>query len=231
MKQPLSMMLALFLLTAVSCRKKEEGVPKPEGGPSSVVTPVVPERPVSPLTPMESIKDLDAKVEGYKTGSKLTPEEIEHNRRLKEEIIRGTFDIAELCRLALAGHWEPLSQAERDSFVHLMTSLLERKAIFSKEQIKGEEKPYRIVYREEKFLDPEKKRSQVTTTLYVPSKKIDLNINYHLTKGEKGWSIYDVIVDDASLVENYKFQFDTIIRKNGFSDLVSRMEKKLKEMD
>lgn len=224
----IGVVLAVVLLGAGSCKRKEE-VPKVP--PPSVVAPVEPSKPVKALSPMESIKELDQKVEGYKTGPKLTPDEVEHNRRLKEEIIRGTFNIYELCRLALAVHWDPLSQTERDHFVSLMTSLLERKAIFSKEQVKGEEKPYRIVYREEKFTDPGSKRALVTTTLTVPSKKIDLNINYHLVKGERGWSIYDVIVDDASLVENYKFQFDTIIRKNGIFDLVSRMEKKLKEMD
>lgn len=233
MKQTVLIAMMVLLLGAVACRKKEATAPGEEAGkaPAPVVQPTEPEAPVRDMGPMESIKDLDAKVEGYKTGSKLGPEDVEHNRRLKEQIIRGTFDIAELCRLALAEHWEPLSKGERDSFVNLMTSLLEKKAIFSKEQIKGEEKPYRIVYREEQYLDAEKKRSRVTTTLYVPSEKIDLNINYNLARGEKGWSIYDVIVDDASLVENYKFQFDTIIRKNGFADLVSRMEKKLKEMD
>lgn len=224
----IGVILAVALFGAGSCKRKEE-VPKVP--PPPVVAPVEPSKPVKALSPMESIKELDQKVEGYKTGPKLTPNEVEHNRRLKEEIIRGTFNIYELCRLALAVHWDPLSQTERDNFVSLMTSLLERKAIFSKEQVKGEEKPYRIVYQEEKFTDPGSKRALVTTTLTVPSKKIDLNINYHLVKGERGWSIYDVIVDDASLVENYKFQFDTIIRKNGISDLVSRMEKKLKEMD
>lgn len=232
MKRWFAMALVVALLGTLSCRKKEEVPPKEEAPPAPpVVEPLEPEQPVRDMSPMESIKDLDAKVEGYKTGAKLSPEDIEHNRRLKEQIIRGTFNIAELCRLALADHWEPLSKADRDSFVNLMTSLLEKKAIFSKEQIKGEEKPYRIVYREEKYLDTEKKRARVMTTLYVPSEKIDLNINYHVAKGERGWSIYDVIVDDASLVENYKFQFDTIIRKNGLPDLVSRMEKKLKEMD
>lgn len=230
MKRLLCILLMVSMGASLSCKKKE---PPPKAAPVQppIVTTTEPEQSTRDLTPMESIKELDAKVEGYKTGSKLSPGEIEHNRRLKEEIIRGTFNIYELCRLALADHWNPLSEKERESFVNLMTSLLEKKAIFSKEQIKGEEKPYRIVYREEKQLDPGKKRIQVTTTLFVPSQKIDLNINYNLSKGERGWSIYDVIVDDASLVDNYKFQFDTIIRKNGFSDLVARMEKKLKEMD
>jgi ABC-type transporter MlaC component len=42
-----------------------------------------------------------------------------------------------------------------------------------------------------------------------------------------GWKIFDVIVDDASLLSNYRFQFDRIIQKGGFEDLIKRMEVKL----
>jgi phospholipid transport system substrate-binding protein len=42
--------------------------------------------------------------------------------------------------------------------------------------------------------------------------------------------VYDVIVDDASLVDNYRYQFDTIITKSGYPELVQRMKKKLTEL-
>ena len=52
-------------------------------------------------------------------------------------------------------------------------------------------------------------------------------------RGKEGtwkWKIFDVIVDGASLLNNYKYQFDSIIRKNGYEDLIRRMEAKLKTM-
>jgi len=45
-----------------------------------------------------------------------------------------------------------------------------------------------------------------------------------------GWKIFDVIVDDASLLSNYKFQFDRIISKNGYEDLIERMQSKLNKI-
>ena len=107
-----------------------------------------------------------------------------------------------------------------------MTALLERKAIFSKEQVKDDSKPYQVVYKKEEFLDAQKNTAQVSTSLHVPTEKVDLGINYKLKKGAQGWQIFDVIVDSASLVENYKFQFDTIIRAHGYADLVARKENK-----
>ena len=47
---------------------------------------------------------------------------------------------------------------------------------------------------------------------------------------KKEWRIYDVIVDDASLLDNYRYQFDAIIRKGGYADLIRRMESKLKSL-
>ncbi|MBI4411078.1 MAG: ABC transporter substrate-binding protein [Deltaproteobacteria bacterium] len=220
-------------LTACPSNKGEE---KKETVAPAIVPPA-PEALPEPLPssstigPMESIKDLDLKIESYKTGSNLTQAEVEANRKLKQDIIRGTFDLYELCKLALDLHWNEITDKDQRYFTDLMTSLLEKKAIFSKEQVKGAEKAYRIVYKQEKFLDAEKKKSLVTTKITIPSKKIDLDLNYKLILGPRGWNIFDVIVDDASLVENYKFQFDAIIKKSGYPELVKRMENKLKEMD
>lgn len=187
--------------------------------------------PAIPLTPMEAIKDLDHKVESYRTGQGLSEADLQFNKKLKQEIINGTFDIRELCRLALDIHWNELTDKDHDYFSNLMTQLLERKAIFSKEQVKGTNKPYRIEYLKEQFLNGDKHQSKVITKLFVPSEKIDLDISYLLKWSQNIWQIYDVIVDDASLVANYKYQFHAIIQKSGYQDLVSRMEKKLKEME
>lgn len=191
------------------------------------------ETPVDPkdmLGPTESIKNLDQRVEKYHLGQSLTPEQAEENRRLKKEIIQGTFDIKELCRLALGKHWDEISEQQRRHFVKLMISLLEKKAIFSKEQLKGESKYYRIQYLKETFDDAEKTRSTVTSKMFIPKDKIDLDLTYKVKASPYGWKIYDVIVDDASLLLNYKNQFHNIIEKSGFGELVNRMETKLKEI-
>ncbi len=218
-------------LFAGGCGERKVSAPPQTQIPPPTETVAEQPIPASSLGPLDSIKELDRKVEAYKTGPHVTPEDLEANKKLKQQIIRGTFDIYELCKLALDVHWNEISADQQSSFSSLMTSLLEKKAILSKEQVKGSAKPYRVVYKEEKFLNSEKSQAMVATKLFVPSEKIDLNINYKLLLSPRGWQIFDVIVDEASLVENYKFQFDTIIRKYSFQELVARMEKKLKEMD
>ncbi len=226
--------LFFLLLTIVACHKKQEE-PKPVSQvPAQTTTPptvVEPTTQANKLSPMGAIKELDSKIETYKTGNNLTPQEVESNRKLKENIIRGTFDVTSLCKLSLDTHWNEIAEKDQVDFVHLMTSLLEKKAILSKEQVKGDDKPYKIDYVSESFLNPEKNIALVITKLSVPSERVTLNIRYKMNEDSKGWKIFDVIVDDASLVDNYKFQFDTIIKKYGYPELVNRMQKKLKEME
>ena len=185
-------------------------------------------------TPTRAIQDLDAKLDTYKTGANLSPEDEEYNKNLKKDIIHGTFDVRELSKLALARHWNERSQKEQDEFVQLMTDLLEKRGILSKEQGKRKSKSgnvYNITYKGDKFLNAEKTRVLTRTSVYVKSEDIRVELNYKLVrKPNKEWMIYDVIVDGASLLDNYKFQFDSIIKKHGYPDLVRRMKGKLDKM-
>lgn len=182
------------------------------------------------FTPMESIQDLDQRVSAYHLGQNLTPQQLEENAALKKKIIRGTFDIAELSRLSLDKHWDEITVEQRKHFVSLMTHLLEKKAIFSKEQLHGDNKLYDIHYTKETIEPADQTKATVYSKMLVPKKKMDLDLTYKLLRKPTGWKIYDVIVDDASLLSNYRFQFDRIIQKSGFADLIQRMEGKLTQI-
>lgn len=184
-------------------------------------------------SPTTAIKDLDGMLDDFKTGTNLSPAEEEHNRQLKMKIIHGTFDVHELSKLSLAKHWNALTPEQRQAFVDLMVSLLEEKALFSKEQSAAKSKQggkYKVLYKGHKYLNPSKSKSFVRTKVIVPSENIDINLNYKLKSDGGEWKIYDVIVDEASLVSNYKYQFNSIITKHSYDELVRRMTKKLDEI-
>ncbi len=188
-------------------------------------------------TPSRAIQDLDDMLDSYVIDPQ-TPEQNQYNADLKKNVIQGTFDIRELCRLALAKHWDERTPQEQDYFVDLMIRLLEKKAIFSKEQ--GQKKRrsktvYQVAYEGHKFTNPENTTSLAMSTVNVPSEALKIELNYKLkkmgdTSAGGGWKIYDVIVDGASLLDNYKYQFDKIIAKEGYANLIQRMESKLKDI-
>lgn len=187
-------------------------------------------------TPSRAIQDLDDMLDDFivrPKGENLTEKEEKHNADLKRRIIHGTFDIRELARLSLGRHWGQRSSGEQDEFVQLLTDLLEEKALFSKEQSAARSKSggkYFVIYRGHRYDDEKKARAFVRTKVVVPSENIDITLNYRLKKKGDEWKIYDVVVDEASLVNNYKYQFNSIITKHGYPDLVQRMSKKLDEI-
>ena len=168
-----------------------------------------------------------------------TPEDKQYNADLKKTVLHGTFDLRELCHLALDKHWGDRTPQEQDGFVDLMTRLLEKKAIFSKEQGQKKRKSktvYQVTYEGHKFLNPDQSNSMAMSMVHIPSESMKIELNYKLKKANGqnlaggAWMIFDVIVDGASLLDNYKYQFDKIIAKEGYPNLIHRMESKLKEL-
>ncbi len=180
-------------------------------------------------TPTFEIQEIERKLESYDTSKEASAAQKEENRRIKREILNGAFDLRELSQLALDKHWSGLSASEQDRFVGLMTDLLETKAIFSKEHSKTQGNSYTVNYKGDRF-QKDKSVALTLTEIYVPKENVTLDIQYRLKKAGGGWKVFDVIVDNASLVENYRYQFDSIISKHGYSELVSRMQKKLQEL-
>lgn len=183
------------------------------------------------ITPIQAIKELDAMAEQYRVGKNLTEADLEFNRQLKKKILRGTFDLRELAKLALADQWNILSPKEQDEFVELLTNLLETRSVFAKEKVveKGESKGYSINYKGQDYKDKTKTDALAKTTVSLKTKKVKVVLNYRLKKYSSDWKIYDVIMDDASLVSNYRYSFGNIIKKQGYPELVRRMKNKLVE--
>lgn len=187
-------------------------------------------------SPSRAIQDLDNTLDDFEVapkGGKLTSAQEEHNRKTKKKIIHGTFDIRELSKRSLRSHWGKRTPQEQDEFVQLLTDLLEEKALFSKEQSAAKSKSggkYYVKYRGHKFLNKAKTKAYVRTKVVVPSENISITLNYRLTRKDGQWKIYDIIVDEASLVDNYSYQFDKIIQKNGYQDLTGRMSRKLEQI-
>lgn len=184
-----------------------------------------------PQTPTDAIKELDKQADQYRVGKNLTAGDIEFNRKLKENILHGTFDLRELAKQSLDKYWNQRTAKEQDRFVALLTSLLEERSIFSKEKAaeKGNTKSYSINYSKDTYLNKNKTDAMVKTRIRLVKRNLKITLDYKLKKTATGWRIYDVIMDGASLVDNYRYSFGNIINKHGYDDLVHRMEKKLNE--
>ena len=55
-----------------------------------------------------------------------------------------------------------------------------------------------------------------------------LAVDYRLAKTANGWKVYDVVVENLSLVTNYRGTFNTEVGKGGIDGLIKSLEAKNK---
>jgi phospholipid transport system substrate-binding protein len=144
----------------------------------------------------------------------------------KERLIRKTlderFDWEELARRSLARYWAQRTEEEKKEFVHLYTDLVERTYVGKVvEGYSGEE----VVYEGENI---EKDYGTVKVRI-VTKKNTDIAVEYRLRKGGDQWLIYDVSIEGVSLVNNYRAQFDSIMVKVSYANLVKMLKDKVKD--
>ncbi|MGM0557711.1 MAG: MlaC/ttg2D family ABC transporter substrate-binding protein [Myxococcota bacterium] len=134
--------------------------------------------------------------------------------------LHSLVDFRELADRALGEHWDARTEEEQDQFLALLQELLEANY---KKKLEGRElgKDYEIKYLEEKA----RKDKAIVETKVVWSDGEE-SVEYKMLERKKSWVIYDIVIDDISLVETYRDSYTEIIEKEGWSELISRMEKK-----
>ncbi|MBI5213782.1 MAG: ABC transporter substrate-binding protein, partial [Nitrospirae bacterium] len=70
--------------------------------------------------------------------------------------------------------------------------------------------------------------SEVNTKV-VTKRNVEIPIEYKLLKKDGKWEVYDVVVEGVSLINNYRTQFNKIIRTNSYEELVKKMKNKQEE--
>jgi phospholipid transport system substrate-binding protein len=138
-------------------------------------------------------------------------------RRVANDI----FDFAEISQRSLGRYWQARTPTEREEFVRLFGDLLEQSYIAKIESYSDE----KIQYTGE-VVDGDQ---AVVKTRIVTKQGTEIPVEYRtLLKGDR-WRAYDVNIEGVSLVANYRTQFNAIIQRNGYADLVARLKAKQNE--
>jgi phospholipid transport system substrate-binding protein len=56
-------------------------------------------------------------------------------------------------------------------------------------------------------------------------------VESRLTQRGGRWLVYDVLIENVSLVGNYRSQFDRIIRATSYDELVRRLKARVAQLD
>lgn len=145
------------------------------------------------------------------------PEQAETRRHKIEDIIRHRVDYEEMAKRALGAPWSTLSEQEKQEFVSLFVQLLRDTFAGRITEHHDEQVLYLSEYREDFF-------AEVQTQLR--GRKIDTPIDFRLINRQAQWRVYDIVIDGASIVSNYRSQFTSIIREVSYIGLVRKMRQK-----
>ncbi|HET9589457.1 MAG TPA: ABC transporter substrate-binding protein, partial [Anaerolineales bacterium] len=66
--------------------------------------------------------------------------------------------------------------------------------------------------------------ASVQTEMTYPDDPTKEAVEYLLLKQGENWFIYDVVGEGASTLTNYRTQFDQIIRRESYDDLMDRLK-------
>jgi phospholipid transport system substrate-binding protein len=146
----------------------------------------------------------------------------EQQRQQLRDTIYPRFDFPEMAKRSLGRHWSRATPEKQQEFVKLFTDLLENSYIDKIEGYKGE----KVVYTREQV---DGDNAEVFTKVLTP-KGEEFSINYKLHRVGNEWKVYDVVVEDISLVNNYRSQFNRILANASFDELLKKLQQKSPDM-
>ena len=177
--------------------------------------------PVYAGAPLDTVQTNVNKVIEVLRDPKLKGESAKGIKKEKlEAIYEQMFDEVELSMRTLGGNWTKLNPAQQQEFIQLYRQVLE-KAYLDKLLSYTDEK---IVFSKENMLS--NNQAEVQTKVITSSKEIP--IFYRVIQKDGTWKVYDVVVENVSLVQNYRSQFNSILAKNTPDQLLEILRKKVK---
>ena len=178
--------------------------------------------PVYAGAPLDSVQANVNKVLDVLRDPKLKAESAKETKKEKlRAIYEQMFDEVELSKRTLGVHWNKLNPAQQQEFVQLFRQVLE-KAYIDKILSYTNEK---IIFPGEDMLSSD--QAEVQTKIITASREIP--ISYRVIQKDDTWKVYDVVVENVSLVQNYRSQFKSILAKNTPDQLLEILRKKVRE--
>ena len=177
--------------------------------------------PVLGGAPTDQIKATTDKILAILTDPALqAPEMLEEKKKMIRKVVDERFDWTAISRRALGRHWRKMTADEKKAFVPLFGQMLEKTYLSRVGEYSGE----KVSYEDEK----------VDGTYGVVKAKIisdnhgEIAVKYRVWNKKDEWLIYDISIEGVSLVNNYRSQFNTILMKSSPSDLIQKLEEKVK---
>lgn len=141
---------------------------------------------------------------------------------LIQDLVVPHFDFPIISRLVLGkATWGQASDTQKQEFIHEFTTLLVKTYAKALQEYSDED----VV-----FLPSENSGNsrliEIKTEVTGKDSAKKTPINYRMVKSGDEWKVLDLVVDGISLVNSYKGEYSSIVRKDGLDGLIARMKEK-----
>ena len=147
----------------------------------------------------------------------------ESAKELKKKRLRAifdnTFDYTELSRSTLSRYWDKLKPDQQTEFIQLYKALLEKLYMDEILSYKDQE----IVIGKERPLG----ENRVEVDTKIISEKLETPINFRMIFKNNQWWCYDFVIENISVVANYRSQFGRILTKESPEKMLENLRKKV----
>jgi len=143
---------------------------------------------------------------------------LEQQKQQLWDIALELFDFKALSIRSLGRNWRNMNAKQQDEFVDLFAKLLERTYMDRIREYNDE----KVVFEKEVMLGEDK--AEVTTKIVTQSSEIPIVYRLFSRAGE--WRVYDVLIENVSMVKNYRTQFTEFLSNKNVDDLLEHLRQK-----
>ena len=143
--------------------------------------------------------------------------------RLVDELVLPHFDFTAMTDLALGRYRDKVNDQQKPTIVNEFRQLLVRTYSSALLEYTDQE----LIYLPMEGSEADGK--VVVRTEIEQAGGFPIPINYSLRLGEDGWKVFDISVDEVSLVTNYRSSFARAIKKDGVDGLIKTLQSRNQE--
>lgn len=129
---------------------------------------------------------------------------------------KGVIDFQSFAQHAMGERWTTITEKQRVGLRDALQDLLESRYLV------GEAKP---IDRRKVLIGPGRVKGELADVDgTVKQREVDVKFVLKLKTAADRWKVYDVIIDNLSLVDDYKAQFTAFLKKKSVDDLIKRLQ-------
>jgi phospholipid transport system substrate-binding protein len=145
----------------------------------------------------------------------------ERDRSTISAEVTKAFDATAMAQSVLSTNWRTASKEQQEAFRDLLLQTIENSYI---DRIKAYTNET-VDFRGETITD---NRATVQTVIVTANGGVP--VNYKLRQRADGWFVYDVEVENVSMVSSYRDTYRDIVRRDGMDGLLQQMRVKLDQL-